>query len=157
MKYRIESRVITKYSALLILFFFNNIITPKEKEMDNNCFFCKSIKNRDYTLENEYAILRFDDFPVNKGHLEIIPKRHVKDWWEATKEERIAIFDLLDEAKIMVDKKYNPDGYNIGMNLGEVAGQSVMHLHVHLIPRYEGDVQNPRGGVRGVIPGKKDY
>lgn len=69
------------------------------------CFFCKSINNKDFELENEYAVARFDDFPVNKGHLEIIPKKHVKDWWETTKEERIAIFDLLDAAKKIIDSK----------------------------------------------------
>lgn len=121
------------------------------------CFFCKKIDEKDFQLENDFAVARFDDFPVNNGHLEIIPKRHVKDWWETTKEERMAIFGLLDEAKKMVDCKYNPDGYNIGMNLGEKAGQSIMHLHVHLIPRYTGDVENPRGGVRGIIPEKQNY
>ena len=123
----------------------------------DECFFCKSIKNHDFALENELAIARFDDFPVNKGHLEVIPKRHVKDWWKATNEERLAIINLLDEAKKLVDDKYNPDAYNIGMNLGEKAGQSIMHLHVHLIPRYDGDVPNPRGGVRGVIPKNQNY
>ena len=122
-----------------------------------DCFFCKCVEERNYVLENELAFARFDDFPVNKGHLEAIPKRHVKDWWEATDEERKAILDLIDQAKIIIDEKYNPDGYNIGMNLGEKAGQSVMHLHVHLIPRYDGDVENPRGGVRGVIPDKQNY
>ena len=123
----------------------------------DDCFFCQAIKKGDFKLENELAIVRFDDFPVNKGHLEVIPKRHVKDWWNTTLEERIAIFNLLDEAKKLVDDEYNPDGYNIGINIGEKAGQSVMHLHVHLIPRYDGDVKNPRGGVRGIIPEKKDY
>lgn len=123
----------------------------------DECFFCKCINKMDFELENDLAIARFDDFPVNKGHLEIIPKRHVKDWWNTSLEERLAIFDLLDKAKSMLDKKYNPDGYNIGMNLGEMAGQSVMHLHVHLIPRYSGDVPNPRGGVRGIIPDKQSY
>ena len=123
----------------------------------DNCFFCKSISKKDFEIENELAIVRFDDFPVNNGHLEVIPKRHVKDWWNTTQEERIAIFNLLDEAKKIIDDKYKPDGYNIGMNLGEAAGQSVMHLHVHLIPRYKGDVENPRGGVRGVIPEKQSY
>ena len=123
----------------------------------NECFFCECIKNNNYKLENEYAIARFDDFPVNEGHLEVIPKRHVKDWWGTSLEERIAIFDLLDKAKELIDEKFKPDGYNIGMNLGEKAGQSVMHLHVHLIPRYSGDVPNPRGGVRGVIPEKQNY
>ena len=121
------------------------------------CFFCNCINNKDYLLENNYAIARFDDFPVNNGHLEVIPKRHIKDWWETTKEERIAIFELIDEAKKIIDEKYAPDGYNIGMNLGEYAGQSIMHLHVHLIPRYKGDVESPRGGIRGVIANKQTY
>ena len=123
----------------------------------DECFFCKSIKNNYFYLENELAIARLDDFPVNKGHLEVILKRHIKDWWGTTLEEKIAIFNLLEEAKKMIDDKYSPDGYNIGMNLGEKAGQSVMHLHVHLIPRYDGDVENPRGGVRGIIPEKQNY
>ena len=122
-----------------------------------DCFFCKSIESKDYVLENDSAIARFDDFPVNKGHLEVMPKRHIKDWWKTTTEERLAIFSLLDEAKKLVDEKYHPDAYNIGMNLGEKAGQSVMHLHVHLIPRYDGDVPNPRGGVRGIIKDKQNY
>ena len=123
----------------------------------SDCFFCKCLDEKNYELENEYAIARFDDFPVNKGHLEVITKRHIKDWWETTPEEKLAIFELLDKAKEIVEYKYNPDGYNIGMNLGESAGQTVMHLHVHLIPRYVGDVANPRGGVRGVIPERKNY
>lgn len=123
----------------------------------DNCFFRKSINKKDFEIENELAVARFDDFPVNNGHLEVITKRHVKDWWNTTQEERIAIFNLLDEAKKIIDNKYNPDAYNIGMNLGEKAGQSVMHLHVHLIPRYDGDVKNPRGGVRGIIPEKQNY
>lgn len=122
-----------------------------------NCFFCTSINNKDYTLENDLAIARFDDFPVNPGHLEIIPKRHIKDWWETTQEEKLAIFELLEDAKKLIDEKYHPDAYNIGMNLGEDAGQSIMHLHVHLIPRYKNDVENPRGGVRGIIPNKQNY
>ena len=89
--------------------------------------------------------------------MEVIPKRHVKDWWETTLDEKIAIFNLLDEAKKVIDEKYNPDGYNIGMNLGAKAGQSIMHLHIHLIPRYDGDVKNPKGGVRGIIPNKQNY
>jgi diadenosine tetraphosphate (Ap4A) HIT family hydrolase len=123
----------------------------------NDCFFCKSISNKDNLLENDLAIARYDDFPVNKGHLEIIPKRHIKDWWSTTTEEKIAIFNLLDEAKKIVDEKFHPDAYNIGMNLGVAAGQSIMHLHIHLIPRYENDVDNPRGGVRGIIPEKRNY
>lgn len=123
----------------------------------DKCIFCEEVDKGDFLLENELAAARMDQFPVSEGHLEVIPKRHVADWWNATAEERRAILALLDEAKKLLDEKYQPDGYNIGMNLGAAAGQSVMHLHVHLIPRYEGDVENPRGGVRGVIPGKQNY
>lgn len=123
-----------------------------------DCLFCKwkdeSTKN---VLENEYAFARFDEFGVSKGHMLFMTKRHIKDFFETNFEERKAIFDLIDKAKVMLDEKYHPDGYNIGMNCGESAGQSVMHIHVHLIPRYNGDVENPRGGVRGVIPQKQNY
>ena len=122
-----------------------------------DCFFCKCLEKKDFILENEYAFARFDEFPVNNGHLEVVTKRHIKAWWETTKEEKLAIFELLDQAKKIVDEKYHPNAYNIGMNLGEEAGQSIMHLHIHLIPRYKGDVENPRGGVRGVIPSKQNY
>ena len=122
-----------------------------------DCFFCKTIKDKEFELENDLAIARFDGYPVSKGHMIVITKRHIKKWWETTPEEKNAIFNLLDEAKKLIDSKYNPDGYNIGINIDEAAGQSIMHLHVHLIPRYIGDVPNPKGGVRGVIPDKQSY
>lgn len=122
------------------------------------CLFCKWKDEKEkIVLENELAFAVFDEFAVSKGHMIFMTKRHVKDFFETTKEERIAIFELIDEAKKIIDKKYKPTGYNIGMNCGVSAGQSVMHIHTHLIPRYNGDVENPRGGVRGVIPSKKDY
>ena len=119
-----------------------------------NCFFCNTDT---YILENDLAKGRFDDYPVNPGHMEFVTKRCIPTFFDATIEEKIAIFNLIDEAKKMLDEKYGPDGYNIGMNCGIAAGQSVMHIHVHLIPRYNGDVENPRGGVRGVIPQKQNY
>lgn len=120
------------------------------------CLFCKWKNEKEkIILENQVSFAVFDEFAVSKGHIIFMTKRHVKDFFETTREERIAIFELIDEAKKMIDKKYNPSGYNIGMNCGVSAGQSVMHIHVHLIPRYDGDVENPRGGVRGVIPNKK--
>ena len=127
-----------------------------------NCFFCKLMKNKidgksDYVLENELALAKFDDYAVSPGHMVFITKRHTPTFFETTAEEKQAIFELVDQAKILIDEKYNPDGYNIGMNCGEMAGQSVMHVHVHLIPRYKGDVSNPRGGVRGVIPKNQNY
>jgi len=110
-----------------------------------------------YILENKLALGRFSDFPVNPGHMEFVTKRHVETFFETTNEERIAIFELIDEAKKIIDKQYQPNAYNIGMNCGYYAGQSVMHVHVHLMPRYKGDVENPRGGVRGIIPSKQNY
>lgn len=121
------------------------------------CKFCEFFKEKKFDLENELAFAFWDANPVSKGHSIVMTKRHVRDFFETTKEERIAIFELIDKAKNIIDEKYKPTGYNIGMNCGVSAGQTVMHIHVHLIPRYDGDVENPRGGVRGVIPEKKDY
>ena len=122
-----------------------------------NCKFCELFNEKKFDLENELAFAFWDANPVSKGHIIIMTKRHVKDFFETTKEEKNAIFQLIDKAKSIIDEKYKPTGYNIGMNCGVSAGQTVMHIHVHLIPRYDGDVENPRGGVRGVIPEKKDY
>lgn len=99
----------------------------------------------------------YDRYPVNEGHMLIIPRRQVEDFWASTPEERRALNDLMEECKELLDTKFKPDGYNIGINFGEAAGQSVFHLHVHLIPRYMGDIDNPRGGVRGVIPSRRIY
>ena len=123
-----------------------------------DCLFCKGKEDKEkIVLENEYAFVMFDEFPVNKGHMLFMTKRHVKDFFGTTTEEKNAIFELIEKAKEILDKKYSPDGYNIGMNCGEAAGQSVLHVHIHLIPRYVGDVKNPRGGVRGIIPEKQNY
>ncbi len=122
------------------------------------CLFCRWKNEKEkIILENELAFARYDEFAVSKGHILIMTKRHTKDFFSTTQEEKNAIFELLDKAKEIIDEKYNPDGYNIGMNCGVSAGQSVMHIHVHLIPRYNGDVENPRGGIRGVIPNKQNY
>lgn len=118
------------------------------------CLFCHS---EEVVLENKLAWARFDKFPVNPGHMLIITRRHVTDFFSSTKEERQAIDLLLEEAKRLLDDRFKPDGYNIGINCGPAAGQTIMHLHIHLIPRYNGDMENPRGGVRGVIPGKQKY
>jgi len=87
----------------------------------------------------------------------LIPFRHIPALFDATDEEQIALLALLREAKTLLDGRLHPDGYNVGVNVGETAGQTVMHLHVHVIPRYAGDVEDPRGGVRGVIPEKRKY
>jgi len=119
-----------------------------------NCPFCNP---EDIVFENSLAYAKMDAFPVSPGHMLIIPKRHVPDFFSLTGEEKTAIFLLLDESKLYLDTKYHPDGYNIGINCGEAAGQTIFHVHIHLIPRFSGDVSNPRGGVRGVIDCKCDY
>ena len=108
-------------------------------------------------IENELAYAMFDIFPVSKGHCLIITKRHISNFFEATPEEMGALFSLAKEVKKIIEEKYHPAGFNIGVNVNEVAGQTVPHVHVHIIPRYEGDVANPRGGVRHVIPWKGNY
>ena len=108
-------------------------------------------------IENETAYAVFDGFPVSKGHMLIISKKHIKDYFELVLEDKEDLWKLVDQCKKIVDKKFKPDGYNIGINCGKAAGQTVMHLHIHLIPRFKGDIENPRGGVRGVIPKKRIY
>ncbi len=108
-------------------------------------------------LRNALAGVRFDKNPVTRGHCLIIPFRHVADFFATTDEERRAMLELAEAAKAMLDRDFAPQGYNLGINVGEVAGQTVPHVHLHLIPRYQGDVENPRGGVRGVIPRRQNY
>ncbi|MGQ4668583.1 HIT family protein [Metabacillus halosaccharovorans] len=119
-----------------------------------NCPFC-SIPEP--VLQNELAYGFYDIYPVNKGHMLFIPKRHVDQYFDLTSEERQALDELIFKGKALIDEKFNPDGYNIGINIGEAAGQTIFHVHVHLIPRYKGDMEEPRGGVRGVIPDKRMY
>lgn len=118
------------------------------------CIFCNI---KDPKFENGLAVAILDRFPVNKGHLLIIPKRHTESFFNATEEERLALIDLLDLSREFLINNYHPDGFNIGINDGLAAGQTILHLHIHLIPRYFGDISNPKGGVRGVIPEKRIY
>jgi len=106
---------------------------------------------------NALAFAVRDAFPVSAGHTLVVPRRLVATWFDATREEQHAILDLVDVVKNALDASHHPDGYNVGFNAGEAAGQTVMHLHVHIIPRYAGDVPDPRGGIRHVIPGKGNY
>ena len=115
------------------------------------------LDNRERLFENELGFVIYDGFPVSKGHCLIIPKRVYSDYFESTEEEIIGLQKLVIETKKIIDKKYRPDGYNVGINCGEVGGQTVSHVHIHLIPRYKGDMDDPKGGVRGVIPSKQKY
>ena len=116
------------------------------------CPFCST---EGAMVSNALAYARYDINPVSRGHLLIIPRRHVADWFEISADERQAIFSLADEARARLLAELAPDGFNLGINVGRVAGQTVFHAHLHLIPRYQGDVEDPRGGVRGVIPEKQ--
>ena len=120
------------------------------------CLFC-AIPGDQVLIEHPLAVAKRDGYPVTKGHTLIIPRRHVASFFEATEEERHAMLKLLDEAKVMLDQEHSPDGYNIGINNGAAAGQTVMHLHIHLIPRYAGDNADPRGGIRWIFPEKAAY
>jgi len=128
--------------------------------MDNTrqraCPFC-NLDNSRIIQVNTHAIAIFDGYPVSPGHCLIIPKRHIASFFEATREEQTAILDLLAEMRAVLQKGHNPDGFNIGINDGSAAGQTVMHLHIHLIPRYAGDMPDPRGGVRWIFPDKAAY
>tara|TARA_B110001454_G_scaffold19421_1_gene18196 strand:- start:903 stop:1301 length:399 start_codon:yes stop_codon:yes gene_type:complete len=127
------------------------------KDPNNPCLFC-NVKESGLADENKLAYASYDSYPVTELHCLIIPKRHIKDYFKLTDEEIIACNELIKKIKKEIEIKDDTvKGFNIGTNLGKVAGQSVMHCHIHLIPRREGDVKNPQGGVRSVIPLKQHY
>ena len=127
------------------------------KDPNNPCLFCNTIK-KEYIFENNLAYSTFDSYPVSEFHLLIVPKRHIKNYFELTNDEIIACNKIILLSKNKIEKMDKTiKGFNIGINCGKVAGQSIMHCHIHLIPRREGDVENPQGGVRGVIPSKQHY
>ena len=107
--------------------------------------------------EGEYFFIVYDGYPVSKGHCLIILNTVKNTYFDLNDDEKIALNEMIGKAKEIIEQSRSPDGYNIGMNCGETAGQTVMHFHCHVIPRYKGDMEDPRGGVRGVIPGKQSY
>lgn len=123
----------------------------------SECVFCNLESGKELITETATAIAFLDSYPVNPGHTLIVPKRHVADYFELSIHEQRALWLVVNRCKTIIQKRYNPDGFNVGINVGEAAGQSIFHVHIHLIPRYKGDVENPRGGVRGVIPNKQSY
>ena len=127
------------------------------RDPNNPCLFC-NVKESGSAHENELAYASYDSYPVSEHHCLIIPKRHIKDYFDLTNEELIACSDLI---KIIKNEIVNKDdtvrGFNLGTNIGKVSGQSIHHCHFHLIPRRDGDVENPQGGVRSVIPSKQHY
>ncbi len=122
-----------------------------------NCPFCNPDSDRELIAESKTAFAIYDKYPVNNGHALIIPKKHCSDYFDLTLKEQTACIFVLNKVKEIVSKRFNPDGFNVGINVGKKAGQTVNHVHIHLIPRYQGDVEDPLGGVRCVIPNKQKY
>lgn len=131
-----------------------NQLTRKENP---TCPFCNPDSERELIVESATAFAMFDKFPVSNGHALIIPKKHCADYFDLTFREQSACMFMLNTVKEILKQKLNPDGFNVGINVSEAAGQTVPHVHIHLIPRFKGDVNNPTGGIRNVIPNKGNY
>lgn len=126
----------------------------------DDCIFC----NIEQTVDKDRIVYQdsswvaiYDNYPVSKGHVLLIPKRHCETYFDLNYVELVSLGVTIGVIKFILNNKFNPDGYNIGVNCGEAAGQTVKHCHIHIIPRYKGDMEDPRGGVRGVIPEKQKY
>jgi diadenosine tetraphosphate (Ap4A) HIT family hydrolase len=125
--------------------------------MDEDCPFCTLGEHVEVLFKTDTAMAILDSYPISPGHTLVIPKRHVPDYFELTAEEQNELWQLVNRCKIILQDRFHPDGFNIGINVGEMAGQSIFHVHIHLIPRYKGDMKNPKGGVRHILPGKGYY
>ena len=123
-------------------------------DLNNPCRFCSP---REVTRRNELAYCERDRFPASPGHSLVMPLRHCANFFDLTSEEVSACMELLAQERAAIDEEFGPDGYNVGVNVNTAGGQSIFHVHIHLIPRYAGDSPNPKGGVRQVIPGKAHY
>ena len=127
------------------------------RDPNNPCLFCNTAK-KEYIFENELAYSTFDSYPVSTFHVLVIPKRHVNNYFELSNDELVACDKIIMLSKNKIEQDDQTiEGFNIGSNSGKVAGQSIYHCHIHLIPRREGDVENPQGGVRRVIPSMQYY
>ena len=124
--------------------------------MSEVCPFCEIARDR-VLHEGKMVKAIWDRFPVSPGHVLIIPHRHVATWFDANREEQRELLEAIEHVRLILEKQFSPSGYNIGVNVGAAAGQTVFHLHLHVIPRYAGDVADPTGGIRNVIPGKANY
>jgi diadenosine tetraphosphate (Ap4A) HIT family hydrolase len=126
-------------------------------KIKSTCPFCNLDPERDIIIETATAYSIYDKFPVSNGHALIIPKKHCANYFELTQDEQTDCWSMVNTIKQILMQKYNPDGFNVGINVNKAAGQTIDHVHIHLIPRYKGDVKDPEGGVRGVIPEKRIY
>ena len=125
--------------------------------MSKPCVFCEKVDNNDVLYQNELAACFRDGFPISNGHTLIIPKDHIQDYFELNKDTKEAMNELVELARKDLIEELNPDAFNFGFNSGPAAGQTVGHAHLHLIPRFEGDVEDPRGGIRWIISDKAKY
>ena len=125
----------------------------------DSCLFCSPelLKNRKVWYEDDICLAFEDSYPVSKGHTLVVTKHHYSTWFDVPYETQTHLIKVIDGVKSKLDLEYCPGGYNIGINCGEPAGQTVFHLHIHIIPRFKGDCENHAGGVRGVIPEKQNY
>jgi diadenosine tetraphosphate (Ap4A) HIT family hydrolase len=130
---------------------------PDAHHRDTDCVFCRRLAEGDIEAENDLCAIVLDQYPVNPGHRLVIPKRHVASYFSLTKEEKRSLWELVDEARDRVERGHHPDGYNIGLNDRAAAGQTIPHVHMHVMPRYQGDRDDPRGGVRWIIPERARY
>lgn len=126
-----------------------------DKGQNMRCVFCQH--DQPELARSEFSCAFLDTFPVSKGHTLIIPNRHVASIWDMSDAEYTDAFNLVRQVKDLLQELFDPQGFNIGVNCGEAAGQTVFHAHIHIIPRYAGDVSSPRGGIRNIIPGKGNY
>lgn len=130
--------------------------SESERNMSIICPFCNLSSERKIVI-SEFCVAFPDRYPVSRGHTLIVPRRHIGSLFDLTPEERHDLFELMAQCKKLLDTDFSPDGFNIGLNDGSAAGQTVMHVHLHLIPRYKGDVEDPRGGVRWILPERAIY
>lgn len=133
------------------------MIERPEQTNLTDCNFCRRISVGHFISESNLVVVFRDAYPVTPGHVHIAPRRHVESFFELAPEEREAMLEMVDRAREWADEEHSPDGYNIGINVGEAAGQTVAHCNIHLIPRYRGDSPDPRGGVRWVQPERAPY
>lgn len=122
-----------------------------------SCVFCDRVARREFFLEGPLAVAFPDRYPLSPGHTLIVPKAHAADYFELAEAVQADLWRLVGEVKGRLDEEFSPAGYNVGINIGAAAGQTVFHVHVHLVPRYAGDVPDPRGGIRHVLPQRARY
>ena len=121
------------------------------------CVFCDRLAAGDLAVENELAAAFSDAFPLTRGHTLVVSRRHEADYFGLTADEQTALWQLVNRVRHRIERELRPGGYNLGVNVGQAAGQTVGHVHIHLIPRYAGDVDDPRGGIRWILPAKARY